>query len=203
VGLFRRRRETLNEQLLREAGLDLSQLPGTVSAAREPEPEPAFESPPALSPPDLHGMRVGPKEWDTTVTLTASGLTGDEIRFTTLPDGDLIVDEQEGDANVSELADAVETRLQPPYKAVAKRQDGDLWAIGAKRIDVARIEFSEGDELELSRKDSWEDFRVDGEPTDLAAPGALRQLGERRGTDFFAKAERIDGSLWEVRVTAL
>jgi hypothetical protein len=199
VGLFRRR-ETYNKQMLRAAGL----LDEQRDPPAEPQPEaPEFDAFPGPSPTDLHGTKAGRREWDAMVTATARGLQGDEIRFTTLPDGDLIVDEEQGDANLSELADAVETRIAPPYKAVAARQNGDLWAVGAKRIEVARIETPKGETLELSRKDSWEELRVDGELSDGRIPFELQQLGERAGADFFAKAERIDGDLWEVRVSAL
>jgi hypothetical protein len=199
MGLFRRRQETLNEQLLREAGLDPAQVLGD---AQPPPPAPEPTSVLAtLGVPD--GSRVGPKEWDATVAVEAPGLAGDRVEFTALPNGDLIVGEEAGDADLSPLADAVERNLHPPYRAVAARQEGDLWAVGAKRIEVVQFPFARGDSLELSSKDSWQEFRVDGEPTDAAAPAALEQVRERAGADYFVKAERIDGDLWEVRVSAL
>ena len=197
MGIFRRRQETLNEQLLREAGLD----PAQVLADPPPPPGPPKSLLARAGLPD--GTGVSPKEWDGAVTATAPGIAGDRVDFTTLPDGDLIVSEEQGDADLSALADAVEEQLPPPYRAVATRQDGDLWGVGAKRIEVAQIPFAEGDTIELSRKDSWDEFRVDGEPSDAAVPRELERLGEAAGTDFFVKAERIDGDLWEVRVSAL
>ena len=150
-----------------------------------------------------HDLRVGPKEWDAAVTVTAPGLAGDRIEFTTIPNGDVIVREESGDADISPLADAVETRVSPPYKAVAARQDGDLWAVGAKRIEVAQIPFPSGDKLELSRFVDDQELRVDGEASDAAVPPELERLGERVGPDFLVEAERIDADLWEVRATAL
>jgi hypothetical protein len=197
VGLFRRRQETLNEQLLREAGLDPSQV--LADPPTPPEPPRSLLGRAGL--PD--GTGVGPKEWDATVAATAPGIEGDRVEFTTLPAGDLIVSEEQGNADLSGLADAVEEQLPPPYRAVGTRQDGDLWGVGAKRIEVAQIPFADGDTLELSRKDSWDEFRVDGEASDATVPRALVALGEAAGTDFFVKAERIDGDLWEVRVSAL
>jgi hypothetical protein len=199
VGLFRRRTETLNEQLLREAGLDSEH-----ALAGPPPPGPA--EPPksvlaAVGTADGSGVR--PKEWDTAVTVTAPALAGDRIEFTTLPDGDVIVSEETGDADLSPLADTVERRVDPPYRAVAERKDGDLWAVGAKRIDVARIVFPEGDKLGLSRSGSEDDFRVDGAESDAAAPPELERLGETAGDSFYVEAERIDGDFWEVRVSAL
>jgi hypothetical protein len=198
MGLFRRRQETLNEQLLREAGLDPGQLLGNTAP---PAPEPPSSVFTAVGLPD--GSGVGPKEWDAFATVPAPGLAGSRIEFTTLPNGDLIVGEAEGDPDLSPLADAVERDVSPPYRAVASHQDGDLWAVGAKRIEVAEIPFGDGDALELSSKDSWEELRVDGEPSDASVPSALEQIGGRTGPDYYVKAERIDGDFWEVRVSPL
>jgi hypothetical protein len=198
LGLFRRRRETLNEQLLREAGLDPAQALG----ARPPSP---LQQPVsllgALGVPD--GSSPSPKEWDVTATVDAPALVGRRIEFTTMPNGDLIVDEQTGDADLSPLADAVERRMSPPYRAVAQRQDGDLWAVGAKQIRVAQIAFPDGDKLEFSRHVDRGELRVDGEPSDALVPPELERLVETAGESFYVEAERIDGDLWEVRVTAL
>jgi hypothetical protein len=185
VGLFRRRRETYDQQLLREAGLERIQLdrPNVLETVGVPS-----------------GRAVGQADWDTSATVNAPGLTGDTIEFTTLEDGDVLVEEEQGD--VSALADAIEKELAPPYRARAARQSGDLWAVLAHRIDVHRFAFPRAEMLELSRKDSWQELRVDGEPSMGRAP-ELERLGERAGPDFFVKAERLDGDLWEVRVTAL
>ena len=200
MGLFRRRHETLNEKLLREAGLDPTQALGDTQAKPAPL-EPPMSVISAVGLP--HDLRLGPKEWDAALTVTAAGLAGDRIEFTTIPTGDVIVGEETGDADVSPLADAVESRLRPPYRAVAMRQDGDLWAVAAKRIEVAQIPFPHGDRLEFSRYVDDEELRVDGEPSDAAIPPELEQVGERAGPDFLVDAERIDGDLWEVQVTAV
>ena len=188
MGLFRRRHETYNEQLLRDAGLD----------------QVRFEQPTVLEELGIPigRTREGPSEWDFTVTVTAAGLGGDRIEFTALPDGDVIVSEETGDADVSPLADAVEKELRPPYRAFAARQEADVWAVAAKRIEVERIAFADGNSLELSRRDSWHELRVDGEQSNVKV-SELERLGERAGPDYFVKAERIDGDLWEVRATAL
>jgi hypothetical protein len=199
LGLFRRRRETLNEQLLREAGLDPTQALG------DPQPRPRVE--PTRSVLDVVGVpdgsRVTPKEWDVAVTVDAPGLAGNRIEFTALPDGDLIVDEETGDADLSPLADALEQRLDPPYSAVAQRQGSDLWAVAAKRIEVARIPFPDGDRLEVSHHGDEGELRVDGESSDALVPPELERLAETAGDSFYVEAERIEGDLWEVKVTAL
>ena len=200
MGLFRRRKETLNEQLLREAGLDPAQVLGDPQPA--PPPEPSRSTLGAVALPD--GSRVGPKEWDAAFAIEAPGLAGDRVEFTTLPNGDVIVGEEAGDADLTPLADAVERSVSPPYRAVAARQRADLWSVGVKRIAVAQIAFPDADELELSRHDGVRsELRVDGEPSDAAVPLELERLGEDAGDEFYVEAERIDGDLWEVRATAL
>lgn len=199
MGLFRRRQETLNEQLLREAGLDPAQVLGDSPAPVQPELSPMLVRPRL---PD--GSGVDPREWDTAVTVATPGLAGDRIEFTTIPDGDVIVSEETGDADLSPLADAVERHVDPPYRAVAARQEGDLWAVGAKRIKVARIPFPDGDKLELSSNGvlgAPGEFRVDGEPSDEGVPPELEDVGRLAGPSFYVEALRIDGDLWEFRAT--
>jgi hypothetical protein len=199
VGLFRRHQETLTEQLLREAGIDPAQALG------DPQPPPVPEATPSVlaitGVPD--GSRVEPKEWDATAVVEAPGLEGERIEFTTIPDGDVIVSEEAGDADLTSLAEAVERRVDPPYRAVAARQDGDLWAVGAKRIAVAPIPFPSGDKLELSWNGDYAELRVDGEPSEAAIPAELAELGRAAGASYFVQAARIDGDLWEVRAAAL
>ena len=199
MGLFRRRQETLNEKLLREAGLDPAQALGD-------RPQPGPIDPPKslysrLGIPDGSGVR--PREWDCAVTVSAPGVAGDEIEFTTIPNGDVIVSEETGEADLSPLADAVERHLEPPYRVVAQRQGGDTWAVAARRIAVAEIPFPEGEKLALSRNGDAEEFRVDSERSDQAVPPELEGVGGAVGDSFYVEAERIDGDLWEVGATAL
>ena len=199
MGFFRRRRETLNEQLLREAGLDQQSLGQAVS---EPD-ELQYDPQPPIDWGVLTGVPVGRDEFDACVTTRAPGLAGDRVEFTTIPNGDVIVSEETGNADVSPLADAVERHVSPPYRAVATRQDGDLWAVGAKQIEVAQIPFPDGEKLELSRNGEDEELRVDGKPSDAAVPPKLQRLGEAAGDNFFVEAERVDRDLWEFGITAL
>ena len=205
MGLFRRKQATLNEQLLRQAGLDSSQLLGDPRRPVPLEPPPSLLS--VLGVPygstAAHGAGVGANDWDTCVTATRPGLAGDRVEFTTLPNGDVIVSDETPSTDLSSFADAVERHVEPPYRAVAARHDGDLWAVGAKRIEVARIPFQDGHELELSRNGDDEELRVDGEPSDTAIPAELGQLGDAVGESFYVEAHRIDGDLWEVRAAAL
>jgi hypothetical protein len=200
VGLFRRKQETLNEQLLREAGLDPAQALGDAP----PPPQPVEPPKSVLARTGVaDGSGVGPKEWDAAVTVTAPGLTGDRVAFLALPDGDLVVTEENADADLTVFADALERSVSPPYRAVGRRQDGDLWGLGAKRIQVERIPFPTGEKLEFSQHVGYGEFRVDGEPSDSLVPPQLERLGEASGDNFYVEADRIDGDLWEVRATAL
>jgi hypothetical protein len=205
VGLFRRRQETLNEQLLREAGLDPAQMLGDSA----PSP-PSAPPPPSLDPLEPMRLRRGapdgstlqPRDWDAAVTVTVPELAGDEVKFTTIPNGDVIVSEESGDSDLSPLADAVEKKIDPPYRAVAARQDGALWAVCARRIQVAQIPFPAGEKLELSWNGEDEALRVDGEASDADIPRELEEIGEAAGQSYYVDALRIDGDLWEVRATA-
>jgi len=202
VGLFRRKQETLNEQLLREAGLDSGQMLG--AAPPPPPPQPVEPPKSALAKAGVvDGSGVGPKEWDVAITVTAPALTGDRVEFTTIPNGDVIVGEENGDADLTTLADAVEQQVSPPYRALGHRQEGNLWGVGAKRIQVAQIPFPDGDKLEFSQHLDHGELRVDGEASDSLVPPELERLGETLGDSFYVEAERIDGELWEVRAAAL
>ena len=184
-----RKRETYNEQMLREAGF-------AVPTLAPPKSMLAINGLP-------DGSGVGPSDWDAVRLVRLPGVAGNRIVFVTLPEGDLIVEEEDGGGDLSPLADAIEEEIAPPYRAFATRQDGELWGVGAKSIDVLRFPFAGADTAEVSRKDSWEEFRVDGEPSAAAVPSPLREAGERVGADFYAKAERMDGDHWEVRVSPL
>jgi hypothetical protein len=205
VGFLRRRQETLNEQLLRQAGLDPATSLGDPAPASGPEPEPP--EPPPFPTGDIHLGRYGrvasgKNDWDVVGTARLPSLAGNEVEFTTLPNGDVIVEKEKGDGDLSPLADSVERKLDPPYRAVAARQDGDLWGVGAKQIQVAKFQLAEGDAVELSANDGAREVRVEGEPSDVEVP-ELARLGEQAGTDYCVEARRIDGDFWEVEVSAL
>ena len=148
----------------------------------------------------LHGGR--PKRWDVVVTAEAPLLTGEAVHFVALPDGSLIVDETVANGSLDPLAEALEQQLPPPYRAEGVRQGG-LWAAAANRIEVLALpEDVAGDSLELAYRAGDRHLTVDGAPS-LAALPELEAFAEARQADYVARAERIDGNVWEVRVTAL
>ena len=183
---FRRRREeTLNEQLLREAGLD---------GVQAVEPAPPEEAPEPADP------AVGIS--DVLTTAEAPGLPGDAVEFAALPGGDLVFDGEVGDADLSPLAEAVERELKPPYRAHGRRQAGDLWGVAANAIDVCRFSFDGGDALELVTRGGETQLTVDDEPSHGTVP-ELEEQGRAVGVDYVVHAERLDGDLWEVTADPL
>ena len=208
MGIFRRRKEeeTLNEQMLREAGIADAEQP--VEAIDQPAPiDPYAGTYPAdatggIVPASLDRAMARPAVWDLVTTATATGIAGDTVEFATLPAGDLIVDTETGDGDLSPLADVVEKQLKPPYRVLARREDGDLWSIAARTIDVVELKFDGGDEIELVENEGSTELRVDGKPWSEEIP-ELERAGETLGTDFVVQADRLDGDFWEIRVSAL
>lgn len=197
MGLFRKK-ETYNQQMLRAAGLDRVVFN---TPAPSPEAEPAVPAP-RFDPSQVHG-KPRPRTWDAVTTIVAPGIDGDSASFTVLPNGDLIVESEEGDGDLSPLADAIEAHVSPPYRARASRQNGDLWGVGATRIEVAQFAFPDADSLELAQRDGSSELDINGEPSDATPPPEMQRLGERVGGDFCVGASRIDGDYWEVRVGPL
>jgi hypothetical protein len=198
VGLFRRRQETLNEQLLREAGLDPAQALGDPPPPMPLEPPKSLYS--KLGLPE--GSGGGPRQWDAVATARAPGLAGEQVEFVTLPNGDILVEQGKGDGDLSPLADVVEKKVDPPYRATATRQEADLWGVGATEIWVAEFRLAEGDAVEVTENDGVQEVRVDGEPSGAEIP-ELVQFGKEAGADYCVEAKRIDGDFWEVEVSAL
>ena len=186
---FWRRQKPLHEQLAE----------GTELLSWEARDEPA--SPSFSGTLDvLHGGR--PKRWDAVVTAAAPLLTGDAVHFVALPDGSLIVDERVAGGSLDPLAEALEQRLRPPYRAEGVRRDA-LWVVAANAIEVLELgEDVGGDMLELAQRGGERHLTVDGAPS-LAALPALETYAGARHTDYVARAERIDGNVWEVRVSPL
>jgi len=216
MSIFRRRREeTLSEQLLREAGIS----PNLDSPGSESRPDSVTGSPPeqplepldpyaGTYPADDHWLgaltraMARPGVWDLVTTVQVPGIEGDTVEFATLPAGDVIVDAETGDADLSPFADAVEKELKPPYRVLARREDEDLWGIAARTIDVVELQLGGGDEIELVENDGRTELHIDGEPSQRKVP-ELERAGEALGSDFVVQGDRLDGDLWEIRASAL
>jgi hypothetical protein len=175
VSLFRRRRP-LHEQLAGDAGLDIGrdQAPSRTSGLAHAlagggflmTPPDLFGHPAPLGEVAFHGL-ARPRRWDV-VTSAEAELPGTEVHFVALPDGTLLVDEDVPDGALSPLAEAVEESLQPPYRALAVRQGGSVWAVAAVRTQIRELADEEGEEL------------------------------ERVEDGVVLRGRRLDGDLWEV-----
>jgi len=185
--LFRRKEETLNEQLLREAGLD----------DRPPEAKPAsaFANLPR-SGPGRFGIQLPSTYSGVFDVVEAPGIEGDRIAFAALPDGSLVVDEETGDASLGPIADAVERRIPPPYRAEGVRDSATRWNVSANPIEVVELQ-ADGDTIELTSNDGVVKATVDGRAVDRRYP-ELEQDG-----DYVVRATRLDGDLWEIQTSLL
>ena len=182
MGLFRRSKP-LHERLAEEGGLV------------ERPTRPLFTG--VIPETGIHGI---PRErkYDAVVSAEASELEGDEVAFVALPDGSLVVDEAQGDDDVTPLAEAVEQQVPPPYRALAVRKGEGMWAVAARRITVAEVE-AHGEEIELVRRGDERSLLIDGN----RAFGTIPELEELTDGDAAIRASRLDGSLWEIRVDRL
>jgi hypothetical protein len=179
----------LHERLAREGGLGARELPPI-------DPRPTWLET------GIHGV-ARPREWDAVVLAEASGSHVDTVHFVALPDGSLLVDEDVPDETLQPLADAVEGSVRPPYRAKAVRQGEARFAVAAKAIEVAQLrEEVDGDELELTVHEGERELRVDGARV-FGSLRSLEELAEGRFSSYVARAERLDGELWEVRVAPL
>lgn len=146
-----------------------------------------------------------PEEWDAVESTHAADLVGNAVHFVALADAErtVVVDEDEPDGSVEPLADAIEKAFEPPYRALAVRQDGDVWSVGATRVDVVELPAAvEGDAIELTSVDGNVELRIDDRDSDLELP-ALSEIGERLESDYAVRAERLTETTWVVDADAL
>jgi hypothetical protein len=211
-----RRSRTLHQQLMEEAQLDdeRSARPDNDAGgwAEEPAAGWGFGAGEAVSTDALgqpapapgaafHGIPRQRGEWDAVITAEAPGLEGEELDFLALEDGDVFMEHALPRGDVSPLADAVEARLAPPYRAHAVRQQGDLWAVSARRIRLERFQ-ARGNEIDLTVRQGERALRIDGRDVMAEVPG-LEALGQTAGADYHVWASRVEGDLWEVEVSPL
>ena len=182
------RREPLHKKLAREARLE------------QTDPAPLVDPGPHWGNAGIHGV-PRPRRWDAVASADASGLSGDEVHFVALPNGDLVVEEDEPPDTLAPLADAVEQTIQPPYRAEAVRQGDDVWAVAARRVEVAEFE-ADGEEIELVSNEGTLTLTVDGERPFGTIP-ELERLGGSQGDSYVVRARRLDGNLWEVTASPL
>jgi hypothetical protein len=183
VGLFRRSKP-LHERLAEEGGLVEAPESG----------RPLFTG--VIGETGIHGV---PRErrYDAVATAEAPELGGDNARFVALEDGTLLLEEGEGD--LTPLADAIEHEVKRPYRAVAVRRGETQWAVAGQSLRVVRLPEPGGDEVELALRGDERTLVVDG----ARAFGTLPELEALAEGDAVIRAARLDENLWEVRVDPL
>jgi len=180
VGLFRRK--PLHERLAEEGGLvERSTVPlftGTI-------PETG-----------IHGI-PRERQYDTVVATEAPDAQGNSARFVGLEDGSLLI--EEGDGDLTPLADAIEQDIARPYRASAVRRGETTWAVAAHRLRVLQLPEPGGDQIELVLNGDEKTLVVDGN----RSFGTLPELEALADGDAVIRASRLDETLWEVRVDPL
>ena len=215
MALFRRRKP-LHEQLAEAGNISLHDDPNRFLSH-----PPEWDGLSLVTEPALHGI-PRPRRWDTVITANAPRLRGDVVHFVALPDGTLVVDENERDVAFDDtglddmgfddtgfddtalepLAAALEQSVDPPYRAEAVRRRDGTWAVAASRIAIVEEPGLDGEELELTVTGGVRMLVVDGERTLRRVP-ALEAVGDAAGPEYAVRARRLDGALWEVEATPL
>jgi hypothetical protein len=183
---FWRREKPLHERLAEQGGMTFA-----TEADRDVAP---------WNQAGVHGV-PRPREWDAVVTVEAE-LPGDAVQFVALEDGTLVVDEDVPDDALTPLAEAAESQLNPPYRAEATRKGDRVWAVGARKIRVARVaDQIGGDTVELAVQDGERTVLVDG----ALALGSFESLEALAAglPSYVIRADRLDEDLWEIAVLPL
>jgi hypothetical protein len=210
MGFFRRERP-IHEQLAEEGGLDL-EGGAVVDEPEDEAPEDvsgATSVGRALLGPQIaedllaaHGVPRA-REWDAIATAEAPDLPGDALDFVVADDGTLFVDADLPEDALTPVADALEATISPPYRAVARRREGDVWSATAMRVDVVAVpQYLPGDEVVIAAHEGDVKLLIDGEEHEGEIP-ALESFGQERFESFVLTASRLDNELWEVTVNAL
>jgi hypothetical protein len=180
VGLFRRK--PLHVRLAEEGGLvERSTVPLFTGVIPET---------------GIHGI-PRERQYDAVAATDAPDAEGSSARFVGLEDGSLLV--EEGDGDLTPLADAIEQEIARPYRANAVRRGETQWAIAAHRLRVVELPEPGGDEVELVVRGEEKTLVVDGN----RSFGTMPELELLAEGDAVIRASRLDGTLWEVRVDPL
>src|SRR2546423_419774 len=172
MGLFRRSKP-LHERLAEEGGL-------VERPARAPYTGIIGET-------GIHGL-PRERQYDAVVTVAAPDAEGGSARFVGLEDGSLLV--EEGDGDLTPLADAIEQEVKRPYRAVAVRRGETQWAVAAHRLQVIDLPEPGGDEVELAVRGDERTLLVDGN----REFGTLPELEALANGDAVVRASRLDGT---------
>ena len=132
----------------------------------------------------------------------APELEGDEVAFVVLPDGSVIIDDELPEPAIEPLAEELDNVLEAPYRVEAVRRHGQVWAAAARRIEVLEIPGVDGEEPMLTMQDGTKTLAIDGRP-EFGTVLELERLASERYDSYVAEAKRLDGDLFEVRISPL
>ena len=144
----------------------------------------------------IHGI-PRERQYDAVATTEAPDAEGDSARFVGLEDGSLLIEEGQGD--LTALADAIEQEVARPYRATAVRRGETTWAVAAHRLRVVELPEPGGDEIELVLNGEEKTLVVDGN----RSFGTMPELEQLADGNAVIRGARLDGALWEVRVDPL
>lgn len=144
----------------------------------------------------IHGI-PRERQYDAVATTEAPDAAGDSARFVGLGDGSLLI--EEGDGDLTALADAIEQQIARPYRATAVRRGETTWAVAAHRLRVIELPEPGGDAIELVLNGDEKTLVVDGN----RSFGTMPELEQLADGDAVIRADRLDSTLWEVRVDPL
>jgi hypothetical protein len=135
--------------------------------------------------------------WDVVLEAADGDLREDSYEFASLESGDLIVDDSV-EESLASLADAIDTALDAPYRAVAVRQDRTWWSVSARTIQVVALTLP-GERARLVCAGGTLELEVDRKPVEnAAATHALASQATDLGDDYIVDAKRLDEGVWEV-----
>ena len=161
---------------------------------------PGWDGDPGLGLVGIHGVPRA-RTWDVVASATAPDLPGDTATFFVLPDATIVVNDEVPDDSLVPLAEAVEQRIQPPYRAAAIRREDTVWAVVAERVEIVELVGLEGNAIDLTVVEGERTLTIDEVRTIRPLP-ALDLLIETRG-DAALHGERVDGDLFAIDVFSL
>jgi hypothetical protein len=146
----------------------------------------------------IHGLHRQ-RQWDAVGSADAAGEPGDAVVLVALADG-RVLHAGGADADLHALAGAL--RLERPFRARAVRRDDATWGVAGSRIEVASFREPDASVVEVVWDGVEHVTTVDGEPA-LRRFAELEELASGRFAAYVARAERLDGDLWELSVLPL
>ena len=166
--------------------------------ARADELLAALDAPSTIA--GVTGVGAG-RTWDAVVSAHAPGLTGEAVTFTALEDRTLVVDQDIPEGSLSPVAEALEQMVGPPYRAAARKTEGDVWTAVAESVRIVELPSIDADEIELTVVDGERTLTIGDEQTIRSLP-ALDALAQEHDS-VALHAERVDGDLFAVDVFPL